>query len=198
MARPLTQVTFRRSPESYSQINHRRETLSTELLNRATVYLRRILVSAVSAAGTEGALVPWKAWALLGGVILSLFAVTFLSQHAMARLRYLGTEPAAIEMARRLRADDGNSDVGCMFGLIPSPHRDAGLAEMNRLFGTPDFPISQTFLVTMAILPLDPAAAPETLRNNMETNVKELEERLMSVLPQNRRNGGEGGIRTHG
>jgi serine/threonine-protein kinase len=36
----------------------------------------------VAAAGTEGTLVPWKAWALLGGVILCLFAVTFLSQRA--------------------------------------------------------------------------------------------------------------------
>jgi hypothetical protein len=88
---------------------------------------------------------------------------------AMARLRYLGTEPAAREMVRRLRGDDGNADVACMFGLIASPHRNAGLAEMNRLFGASDFPISQTFLTTMAILPLDPAAAPETLRAEMET-----------------------------
>lgn len=105
---------------------------------------------------------------------------------AMARLRYLGTEPAALEMARRLRGDDGNSDVACMFGLIASPHRDAGLAEMNRLFGTSDFPISRTFLMTMAILPLDPTATPESLRAKMETNTKALEERLMSVLPQKR------------
>jgi hypothetical protein len=105
---------------------------------------------------------------------------------AIARLRYLGTEPAALEMARRLRGDDGNSDAACMFGLIASPHRDAGLAEMNRLFGNSDFPISQTFLMTMAILPLDPTATPESLRAKMETNTKALEERLMSVLPQKR------------
>ncbi len=88
-------------------------------------------------------------------------------QAAMARLRYLGTESAALEMARRLRGDGGYSDVECMFGLIASPHRDAGLAEMNNLFGTPDFPISGTFLMTMAILPLDPTATPESLRANM-------------------------------
>src|SRR5580692_3576267 len=107
-------------------------------------------------------------------------------QAAMARLRYLGTESAALEMARRLRGDGGNSDVECMFGLIASPHRDAGLAEMNRLFGTPDFPISGTFLMTMAILPLDPTATPESLRANMGTNMRALQERLTSVLPQKR------------
>ena len=107
-------------------------------------------------------------------------------QAAMARLRYLGTEPAALEMARRLRGYGGNFDVECMFGLIGSPHRDAGLAEMNRLFGTPDFPISGTFLMTMAILPLDPTATTESLRANMETNIRALQERLMSVLPQKR------------
>ena len=36
----------------------------------------------VAAAGDEGALQPWKAWALLGGIALLLACCTFLSQHA--------------------------------------------------------------------------------------------------------------------
>jgi len=36
----------------------------------------------VAAAGEEGALQPWKAWALLGGIALLLACCTFLSQHA--------------------------------------------------------------------------------------------------------------------
>jgi hypothetical protein len=73
-----------------------------------------------------------------------------------------------------------------MFGLIAPPHRDAGLAEMNRLFGNSDFPISHTFLMTMAILPLDPTATPESLRSKMETNTKALEERRYLVLGRNK------------
>ncbi|MFZ1035438.1 MAG: hypothetical protein WAN72_25885 [Candidatus Acidiferrales bacterium] len=105
---------------------------------------------------------------------------------AMAQLRYLGTEAAAREMARRLRGDDNNGDVACVFGLIASPHRDAGLAEMNRLFTAPDFPVSANFLLAMSILPLDPAATPETLRAERERNYGALQQRLVSVLPQKR------------
>ena len=69
-----------------------------------------------------------------------------------------------------MRGEDNNADFECMFGLIGSPHLDAGLEEMNRLFENPDFPVTQMFLTTMSILPLNPRDAPETLRNEMETN----------------------------
>ncbi len=103
-------------------------------------------------------------------------------QAALTQLRYLGTSEAAREMARRLRGEDNHTDFECMFGLIGSPHRHAGLEEMNRLFENPVFPITQMFLTTMSILPLDPTEAPETLRTEMETNRKALNQRLMSVL----------------
>jgi hypothetical protein len=109
-------------------------------------------------------------------------ATSELRQAALTRLRYLGTEEAAREMARRLGGEDNNGDFECMFGLIGSPHRSAGLEEMNRLFDNPDFPVSQLFLTTMAILPLDPAESRETLEAKREANRHALNERLMSAL----------------
>ena len=107
-------------------------------------------------------------------------------QAALARLRYLGTEEAARELARRLRGEDNNGDFQCMFGLIGSPHRAAGLDEMNRLFDNPDFPISPLFLTTMAILPLDPAESSETLQTKVEANRKVLDERFLNALVHKR------------
>lgn len=107
-------------------------------------------------------------------------------QAALGKLRYLGTEAAVRELARHLHGEDNHTDFECMFGLIGSPHRDAGLEEMNRLFENPDFPITQMFLTAMSILPLDPTAAPESLRNQMELNRKTLNQRLMSVLRDKR------------
>jgi hypothetical protein len=107
-------------------------------------------------------------------------------QAALTQLRYLGTDAAARELARRLRGEDNHTDFECMFGLVGSPHRDAGLEEMNRLFENPDFPITQMFLSTMSILPSDPTDAPETLRTEMEMNRKILNERLMRALPDKR------------
>jgi len=103
-------------------------------------------------------------------------------QATLTQLRYLGTEEAARELARRLRGEDNHTDFECMFGLIGSPHRDAGLEEMKRLFEKPDFPVTQMFLTTMSILPLNPADAPEILRSEMEANRGELKQRLIRTL----------------
>jgi hypothetical protein len=54
-------------------------------------------------------------------------------QAAWKALRYLGSEEAARELAKRLRGDDSHVDWDCMLGLIGSPQRDAGLEEMNKL-----------------------------------------------------------------
>jgi hypothetical protein len=103
-------------------------------------------------------------------------------QSALTQLRYLGTEEAAHELARRLRGEDNHTDFECMFGLIGSPHRDTGLEEMNRLFENSDFPITRMFLTTMSILPLNSSDEPETLRAEMEANRKLVNSRLISVL----------------
>ena len=105
---------------------------------------------------------------------------------ALTRLRYLGTEEAARELARRLRGEDNNADFECVFGLIGSPRRDVGLDEMNRLFENPEFPVSQMLLTTMSILRLNPADPPQTLRSQMEANRGALNQRLIKVLPLKR------------
>lgn len=102
-------------------------------------------------------------------------------RNALTKLRYLGTEEAARELARRLRGEDNNADFECMFGLIGSPQRAAGLEETNRLFENPDFPITRLFLTTMSILPLNRADPSE-----MEANRTVLNQRLIGVLPLKR------------
>jgi len=120
------------------------------------------------------------------GTTISPVAPGEARQAALTQLRYLGTDAAARELAMNLRGEDNHTDFECMFGLIGSPHRDAGLEEMNQLFENPDFPITQMFLTTMSILPLNPTEAPETLRTEMEENRKVLNERLMNVLTHKR------------
>ena len=102
-------------------------------------------------------------------------------RNALTKLRYLGTEEAARELARRLRGEDNSADFECMFGLIGSPQRAAGIEEMNRLFESPDFPITRLFLTTMSILPLNHADPSE-----MEANREVLNQRLIGVLPLKR------------
>jgi hypothetical protein len=119
---------------------------------------------------------------LKSGITTNPAAPDEARQAALTQLRYLGTEAAARELAKNLRGEDNHTDFECMFGLIGSPHRDAGLQEMNRLFESPDFPITQMFITAMSILPLNPSEAPQTLRTEMEQNRKELNERLINVL----------------
>ena len=109
-----------------------------------------------------------------------------LRHAALTELRYLGTEEAARELATRLRGNDNNTDFECMLGLVGSPHRGAGLEEMNQLFKNPDFPVTDLFLITMSLLPLNSSESPEALQSKIETNRKILNERLMNVLVHKR------------
>ncbi len=101
-------------------------------------------------------------------------------------LRYLGSREAARELARRLRGEDSQDDWQCAFGLIGSPHRGAGLEEMDKLLDDPDFPVSTLFMSTMAILPLDPEQPPEFLRKQREENLHSLTGRLAEALQRKR------------
>ena len=105
---------------------------------------------------------------------------------ALKALRYLGSEEAARELARRMRGEDDQADWDYMFGLIGSPHRDTGLEEMNKLLEDPEFPVSDLFLTTMAVLPLDPKEAPGSLRKQRDENLKVLRQRLVSAIPNKR------------
>jgi hypothetical protein len=55
----------------------------------------------------------------------------------LAVLRYLGSETAARELTHRLRGDNNHTDWQCMFGLIGSPYRQAGLKQMDKLLYDP-------------------------------------------------------------
>jgi len=103
-------------------------------------------------------------------------------QAALKALRYLGSEEAARELAQRLRGEDDHADWECMFGLIGSPHRDAGFKETNKLLEDPLFPVSDLCLTTMSILPLDAEEPPESLRKQREENLTALRRRLIDAL----------------
>jgi hypothetical protein len=101
-------------------------------------------------------------------------------------LRYLGSEEAARELARRLRGDDEHADWDYMFGLVGSPHRDAGVQQMKELLQDPEFPVCDLFLTTLSILPLDPKEPPGSLRKERDDNLKAFRQRLVSALPNKR------------
>jgi hypothetical protein len=85
-----------------------------------------------------------------------------------------------------LRGEDNHADWDCMFGLIGSPHRNTGLEEMNKLLNDADFPVTDLFLTTMAVLPLDPKEAPRSLIKQRDENLDALRLRLVSALPNKR------------
>lgn len=107
-------------------------------------------------------------------------------QAALKALRYLGSAESARELARRLRGEDNNTDWDCMLGLIGSPHRDTGIEEMRKLLEDPDFPVSNRFLTTMSVLPLDPKAAPEALEKQRADHLKLIRQKLVFTLPNKR------------
>jgi hypothetical protein len=101
---------------------------------------------------------------------------------AMTKLRYLGSADAARELARRLSGDEGQVDWVCTFGLVGSPNKLTGYEEMRRLLVDPDFPVGSGFLQAMAIVPLDPAEAPEALRQQRKTNLEDARSALMAAI----------------
>ena len=101
-------------------------------------------------------------------------------------LRYLGSEEAARELAKRLRGDDDHADRDYMFGLVGSPHRDAGVEQMKELLQDPEFPVCDLFLTTLSILPLDAKEPPGSLRKETDENLKAFRQRLVSALPNKR------------
>jgi hypothetical protein len=102
---------------------------------------------------------------------------------ALRQLRYLGSADAALEMARHLRGEETTDDWQYMFGLVGSPNRMAGLDEMRKLLVDPDFPVSEAFLNTISVLPLDPNDSPESLRKQWGENQKAARYTLLDVLP---------------
>ena len=102
---------------------------------------------------------------------------------ALKTLRYLGTEEAAREMARRLNDPVCASD--CMFGLIGSPVRDAALDAMNRLLHDPDYGVTPQFLGAMSVLALPESVSEDIPAQRQQAEMKFRQE-LISALSAKR------------
>jgi hypothetical protein len=70
---------------------------------------------------------------------------------ACRTLRFLGTTAAASEMIRRFGRDDRKCDFEFNFGLISSPHRNFVMREMENAIGSPEQPVTSTFVSTLAL-----------------------------------------------
>jgi hypothetical protein len=87
-------------------------------------------------------------------------------------LRYLGSEAAAREIARRMRGPDESSEF--MFGLVGSPAKDAGLDEMQDLLASAGFPVTNLFLRTMSVLAVTPGGSdPPAQREALEARFRQ-------------------------
>jgi hypothetical protein len=107
-------------------------------------------------------------------------------EQAVRDLRFLGTEEAVRELARLIRGDNSNEDIECMFGIIGSHYRAAGMEELKKEFTAPDYPVSNAFLTAMTKLSLDPSESIETLRDQDTQTYKLFLDQLRAVLPQKR------------
>jgi hypothetical protein len=105
---------------------------------------------------------------------------------AAKALRYLGSEDAAREMARGLRGEDPQADWQFGFGLVGSPHRREGLAEMQTLLRNPDFPVGGQFVYMMSLLDLDPDRPPQDLRTQREEALARIHKALAESLSSKR------------
>lgn len=124
--------------------------------------------------------------ARLSGKPLPAFTPNDPRQAAIKALRYLGSEDAAREMARLLRGEDQQADWQFAFGLVGSPHRREGLAEMQALLRSPDFPVSGPFVYTMSLLDLDPDQPPEDLQTQREEALARIHKTLAEALSSKR------------
>jgi hypothetical protein len=102
---------------------------------------------------------------------------------ATTKLRFLTSADAAREMARHLRGDENQVDWQCLFGLVGSPNREAGLQEMHRLLFDPDFPVTGMFLQAMALIPLTAENDAKSLQLTMASNMADERSMLLQALP---------------
>jgi Protein kinase domain len=116
----------------------------------------------VAAAGEEGALQPWKAWALLGGIALLLACCTFLSQHAFINNLVPGEKSPEVlsETGREIATSlgyterpvdsaywfDAESNYRAYLSQVPAPERYRRASE--------DFPSGVQFLYRQSPQPI--------------------------------------------
>ncbi|MBI5283136.1 MAG: hypothetical protein HY858_15740 [Candidatus Solibacter usitatus] len=99
----------------------------------------------------------WQA-AELASILSEMETSKTIASH---RLRLLGSEAAAREMARRLRGEDHLTGNELRRGLASTPHPAAAREEMERLLADPDFPVTTDFVLALAFLSVDPSLPEE-------------------------------------
>jgi hypothetical protein len=107
-------------------------------------------------------------------------------EKAIEELRYLGTKEAAVEMVRRLRNDDPQTNWPFGLGLAGSPNRAAGLAEMKSLLAEADFPVTGAFLHFMLPLELNAEAQPGEFPKTRESVIAGIRSQLLTGLANKR------------
>lgn len=73
-------------------------------------------------------------------------------KHAVHVLRFLGSEAATRELARRFWSTDQPFGWDMQLGLFASPHRATAMREMKAALDDPDHPITQAFVRTLVSL----------------------------------------------
>lgn len=96
-----------------------------------------------------------------------------LTLAAVKTLRYLGTPEAAREMVQRIRGNAWDWDF--MFGVIGSPAVSDGVAEMERLFRDPAFPVTNLFITTLSVSAVESRNRPvsPSERTSIEARYRE-------------------------
>lgn len=97
-------------------------------------------------------------------------------------LRFLGSEAATRELARRFALSAGeNNSWEFRFGLIGSPHRSLAIESMKAAIADPQLPITADFLYVLALLEIqaDPKYALPPFDKNKEAEWRKLQEAKM-------------------
>jgi hypothetical protein len=105
---------------------------------------------------------------------------------AVKSLRFLTSEEAAREMARRLCGGGPFSDHQYMLGLLDSPQRTAARDEMQKLVADPDFPVCGSFMDTFTRLALNRGTPPDEVQSRMADSRQAFQARLLGVLSTKR------------
>ena len=106
-------------------------------------------------------------------------------EDAIHDLTNLGTEEAAIEMARHV-----GQDIRFLrlyeSGIVRSPFRALAVRAMKRLLADPDFSVTELFLAALANVSADPVADPGAMVHQAQANRTALLHRLSAALSNKR------------
>ena len=106
-------------------------------------------------------------------------------QGAVGNLRYLATQEAIDEMTRRMRQGDAYTITSeCSMGLagLPVSMRDFAIASMEKRINERNYPISSTFVRTMALLHVSPGSNADSVREQRRAFDATLRQMIFSAV----------------